>query len=161
MTYKRLRLLVTGDHFLELSSRRASSRACFFGSIWLHSIPFGFRRANLPVRDNHFRDLTRHSVAASSALAIEPPIHSAIGADQVLDVLWSQARRRAAGPVAAPLCGFQAGQKRGLNFLARPLAATKYLTQLLCQTQRTHGERIYPSPGVPNLFPIPDVRTGW
>ena len=72
-----------------------------------------------------------------------------------------QARRRAAGPVAAPLCGFQAGQKRGLNFLARPLAATKYLTQLLCQTQRTHGERIYPSPGVPNLFPIPDVRTGW
>ncbi len=72
-----------------------------------------------------------------------------------------QARRRAAGPVAAPLCGFQAGQKRGLNFLARPLAATKYLTQLHCQTQRTHGERIYPSPGVPNLFPIPDVRTGW
>jgi len=58
-----------------------------------------------------------------------------------------QARRRAAGPVAAPLCGYQAGQKRGLNFLARPLAATKYLTQLLCQTQRTHGERIYPSQG--------------
>jgi hypothetical protein len=27
-----------------------------------------------------------------------------------------QARRRAAGPVAAPLCGFQAGQKRGFEF---------------------------------------------
>jgi hypothetical protein len=49
-----------------------------------------------------------------------------------------QARRRAAGPVAAPLCGFQAGQKGGLNFLARPLAA---LPSELDRQHREGGKR--------------------